>query len=84
MTFFLGVYTRVSVYRDWINETIYQSTRSYDAQLFNMPNNIDMSNDLEIWWDRGVGNEAENNFIASINQLVCGLLMVMMMRIKYQ
>ncbi|CAF4954544.1 unnamed protein product, partial [Rotaria sp. Silwood1] len=49
-----GVYTRVSVYRDWINYTISKNILNYETQLFNIPNNIDMSNDLEIWWDREV------------------------------
>ncbi|CAF1615602.1 unnamed protein product [Adineta ricciae] len=47
-----GVYTRVSVYRDWINQTISRDTDDDDedeTQLFNMENNIDMSNNLEIW-----------------------------------
>ena len=49
----LGVYTRVSVYRDWISATISRQSLSYDdSLLFNMPNNIDLSNDPEIWWDR--------------------------------
>lgn len=53
-----GVYTRVSVYRAWINATISQRTSPADTPLFNMPNNIDMSNDPDIWWDRDVDNQA--------------------------
>ncbi|CAF3491297.1 unnamed protein product, partial [Rotaria sp. Silwood2] len=55
---FLGVYTRISVYRDWINYTISKNILNYETQLFNIPNNIDMSNDLEIWWDREVNSNA--------------------------
>jgi hypothetical protein len=46
-----GVYTRVSVYRDWINNTISKTTVNYDTQLLNVP-----SKDLEIWWDRDADN----------------------------
>ena len=35
----LGVYTRVSVYRDWINNTINKNRILSDTQFFNIPNN---------------------------------------------
>lgn len=64
-----GVYTRISVYRDWINYTISTNTRDYDnTQLFNMPNNIEMNNELEIWWDRET--DKGNNIKLKMNLLV--------------
>jgi secreted trypsin-like serine protease len=81
--FCLGVYTRISVYRDWINETISRNTMNSDSQLFNMPNNIDMSNDLDIWWDRDVESKVEDNLRMKIYLLVVCLLIVMM-KIKCQ
>ncbi|UJR14619.1 hypothetical protein I4U23_001613 [Adineta vaga] len=65
-----GVYTRISVYRDWINETISRNTNDDETQLFNMANNIDMNNDLEIWWDTNFYNHAGLYFI-SIFHLLC-------------
>lgn len=54
------MYTRISVFRDWINETISRNRVNDDTDLFNMPNNIDTSNELEIWWDHGASDEAED------------------------
>ena len=78
-----GVYTRISVYRDWINETISRNTIDDDTHLFNMPNNIDMSNDLEIWWDRGASNTAKDSScrMRIIWLVVC--LFLMIRKIKY-
>lgn len=76
-----GVYTRISVYRDWINETISQHSKDTDENLFNMPNNIDMSNDPEIWWDRDGHNQVATNCPMRINLLmIC--LFLMIIRIK--
>ena len=55
----LGVYTRVSVYRDWINTAISSNALNRDPQLLNMLNNIDTNNNLEIWWDRDTENSAK-------------------------
>jgi len=79
---FLGVYTRVSVFRDWINYTISINTRDYDTQLFNMPNNIDMSNNLDIWWDRESENKVGNYLILRIDLLFFCLFFVII-KIKY-
>jgi hypothetical protein len=73
--FFKGVYTRVSVYRDWINYTISTSTRDYDTEFFDMSNN-----DLEIWWDRENGN----NLIVKTDLLVFCLCLFFIIKIKYQ
>ncbi|CAF1121490.1 unnamed protein product [Rotaria sordida] len=69
-----GVYTRVSVYRDWINYTISKNILNYETQLFNIPNNIDMSNDLEIWWDREVNSNGVCYIIQITSVLVLCLL----------
>lgn len=79
----LGVYTRISVYRDWINETISRNTMNSDPQLFNMPNNIDMSNDLDIWWDRDVESKGEDHLIMRTYLLVFCLFLVIL-KIKYE
>ncbi len=81
--FYLGVYTRISVYRDWINETITRNTINSDQQLFNMPNNIDMSNDLDIWWDRDVESKSKDDLRTRIDLLIICLLVVIM-KIKCQ
>ena len=69
-----GVYTRVSVYRAWINATISQRTSPVDTPLFNMPNNIDISNDPDIWWDRDVDSQAlqsgSSSFIVLLNSVL--------------
>ena len=71
LTYFLGVYTRVSVYRDWINQTISRDTDDGDEmQLFNMENNIDMSNNLEIWWDGDAYNHSKS-YLLSTFDLFC-------------
>jgi hypothetical protein len=50
-----------------------------------MPNNIDMSNDLEIWWDRGVENKAGDDLISRINLLVfCLFSIIIIIKINYQ
>jgi hypothetical protein len=79
---FLGVYTRVSVYRDWINYTISINTRDDDIQLLNMPNNIDMSNNLEIWWDTENTNRSGDNLILRIDLLFFCFFVII--KIKYQ
>ena len=76
--FYLGVYTRISVYRDWINETIIRNTMNSDPQLFNMPNNIDMSNNLDIWWDRDVESKSQDDLRTRIDLLIVCLLVVIM------
>jgi hypothetical protein len=79
-----GVYTRISVYRDWINETISRNSMGSDPQLFNMANNIDMNNDLEIWWDRDVESKGEDDFIMRKYLLVFCLFIVIVLNIKYE
>ncbi len=54
-----------------------------DTQLFNMPNNIDMSNDLDIWWDRDAQNKAENDLRLRMN-LFCFCLVIVFIKIKEQ
>ncbi|CAM4928714.1 unnamed protein product [Rotaria socialis] len=60
-----GVYTRVSAYRDWINYTVNKNELNYDTQVFNIQNNIGMSNDLEIWWD---GENFDDYLILVLNK----------------
>ncbi|CAF0794334.1 unnamed protein product [Adineta steineri] len=77
-----GVYTRVSVYRDWINYTISKNTLDYDIELLNMPNNLDMNNDLEIWWDTDVDNHAKYYLIPMTNLISLCLFLLFFTKYK--
>jgi hypothetical protein len=48
-----------------------------------MPNNIDMSNDLDIWWDRDVESKSKDDLRTRIDLLIICLLVVIM-KIKCQ
>jgi len=44
-----------------------------------MPNNINMSNDLEIWWDTESENRAGDNLILRIDLLVFCLFVFLLL-----
>lgn len=70
------------MYRDWINFTINTNTRDDQTQVFNMPNNIDMNNQLEIWWDRENENKVGKNVIIKFHLINICLLLCFINKIK--
>ncbi|CAF3986929.1 unnamed protein product, partial [Adineta steineri] len=72
----------VSVYRDWINYTISKNTLDYDIELLNMPNNLDMNNDLEIWWDTDVDNHAKYYLVPMTNLISFCLFLLFLTKYK--
>lgn len=73
-----GVYTRVSVYTDWINWVVSPNATNYEADLFNALNAVDMSNDPDDARERDADNQASVNCAIGMHVLVyCSLLILM-------
>jgi hypothetical protein len=68
-----GVYTRVSVYRDWINNTINKNRILSDTQFFNIPDD-----DIEIWWDR----DGDHNGVCCLKFMNNFLYLFVLFKIK--